>query len=314
MSIYLLETKPPTDITLADDGIECKVDNVVFTFPHNDDVPFVPSSEPLTCYPLGDSAYVVLSSKDQVRRASVLFIDLKSSQLHWKSMKKVCPEFWTYGSHLAGAQDVTSILDALKMVGDIQNRVKQMADFQSRNASNESFGLNRLSLMGSIPPNFSDSTIVCAESFPRETHLVILATNWPWISDKIPGFDDNRSDEKVTIYIEAYSQAVDVLVDYIYGKPIKQMLNATIILELAKFKNVPISIDGKKHSNAHLPPGLWEECLQFEPVPQDFVRLWRIDFFKKKLESYFRKNRKAVMETDEVSYLSKEELLELLRL
>lgn len=143
---------------------------------------------------------------------------------------------------------------------------------------------------------------------------MILATNWPWISDKLPGFDDNRSDEKITIYIEAGSQAVDVLVDFIYGKPVKQMLNATIILELARFNSIPITINGKKHSNAHLPPGLWEECLQFEPIPQDFVRLWRIPYFKKRLESFFGQNRKAVMETDEVTYLSKEELLELLRL
>ncbi|AOW06318.1 hypothetical protein B0I72DRAFT_140071 [Yarrowia lipolytica] len=314
MSLYLLETKPPTEITLEDDGVQCKVDNVVFTFPMDDDVPFVPSSEPLQCYPLGGSAYVVLSSKDQVRRASVLFLDLKTSQIQWKSMKKVCPEFWSYGSHLAGVQDATSILDALKMVGDIQSKVKQVTEKQAFSASTESFGLNRLSLMGSIPPGFSDSTVVCSESFPRQSHLVILATNWPWISDKLPGFDDNRSDEKITIYIEAGSQAVDVLVDFIYGKPVKQMLNATIILELARFNSIPITINGKKHSNAHLPPGLWEECLQFEPIPQDFVRLWRIPYFKKRLESFFGQNRKAVMETDEVTYLSKEELLELLRL
>lgn len=151
MSLYLLETKPPTEITLEDDGVQCKVDNVVFTFPMDDDVPFVPSSEPLQCYPLGGSAYVVLSSKDQVRRASVLFLDLKTSQIQWKSMKKVCPEFWSYGSHLAGVQDATSILDALKMVGDIQSKVKQVTEKQAFSASTESFGLNRLSLMGSIP-------------------------------------------------------------------------------------------------------------------------------------------------------------------
>ncbi|KAG5365704.1 hypothetical protein CJU89_0094 [Yarrowia sp. B02] len=314
MSLYLLDTKPPTEITLEDDGVQCKVDNVVFTFPQNDDVPFVPSSEPLQCYPLGGSAYVVLSSKDQVRRASVLFIDLKTSQIQWKSMKAVCPEFWSYGSHLAGVQDVTSILDALKMVGDIQSKVRQVTDKQAFSDSAESFGLNRLTLNGSIPPGFSDSTIVCSESFPRETHLVILATNWPWISDKLPGFYDNRSDDKVTIYIEAGSQAVDVLFDYIYGKPVKQMLNATIILELARFNAIPITINGKKLNNAFLPPGLWEECLEFEPIPEDFVRLWRINYFKKKLEGYFKKNRRAVMETDQVTYLSKEELLELLRL
>lgn len=114
--------------------------------------------------------------------------------------------------------------------------------------------------------------------------------------------------------MEDRSQAVDVLVDFIYGKPIKQMLNATIILELTRFNSISITINGKKQCNAHLPPGLWEECLEFEPIPQDFVRLWRINYFKKKLEGYFRQNRRAVMETDEVTYLSKEELLELLRL
>lgn len=306
---FTIETEPPVTIGASNDGgITCEVQSVSFKFESSDNVPFFPSSEPLKCYPLTDTAHVILSSKNHVRRASVLY--LTNDTPVWKSMKSVCPDFWKYGQQLGAITDITSILEALKIVTELQTKVRTAEGLETdAGVSSAKMGLECLSL-GRIITDFSDSCITNG-THSRKTHRVILASNWPWISDKFIAQEDQEGHK---IVLQSSDKTIDVLAEFLYGQNIEELLDVDTALELLNWGSESLLVGTYEFRNAELPPGLLEKCINVKVLPGDFVRLWREPKLTSRMEEYFKENKQAVMNTEAFSGLSKVELMDLLRL